>query len=593
MECGRMVIWVVIVLLCFQFEGSVALTFSSKLMHRFSDEAKSLWISRKGNASGDLWPKWYSFEYFQLLLGNDLKRQRMKLGSQNQLLFPSQGSQTLSFQNELDWLHYTWIDIGTPNVSFLVALDAGSDLLWVPCDCIQCAPLSASYYSFLDRDLREYSPSLSSTSRHLSCGHQLCELGPNCKNPNDPCPYIANYDDVENTSSAGFLAEDKLLLALVGDQKAQKTLQASVILGCGRKQSGSYLNGAAPDGVMGLGPGDISVPSLLAKAGLIRKSFSLCFDGNDSGTILFGDQGHASQQSTPFLPIQGTYVAYFVGVESYCVGNSCLKRSGFNALVDSGSSFTFLPSKVYNELVSEFDKQVNAKRISSQAGLWDYCYNASLQELHNIPSIQIKFPGNQNFVVHNPTYSLPHHQGFTMFCLTLQPIDDSYGIIGQNFMTGYRMVFDMENLKLGWSNSSCQDTSDGADENLAPLRMVNHQIHFQPMSNRESLGDMQILHQKDEVSWSEFGQRMRGYELWKRPNEISQRMAMILIDHETEAVGSGQHNELPLDSNVPDFRYSPPLIFRLHTNGNIPMILDDKRRIIILILFHTPDNLNP
>lgn len=46
-------------------------------------------------------------------------------------------------------LHYTWIDIGTPNVSFLVALDVGSDLLWVPCDCLQCAPLSASYYSSL------------------------------------------------------------------------------------------------------------------------------------------------------------------------------------------------------------------------------------------------------------------------------------------------------------------------------------------------------------------------------------------------------------------------------------------------------------
>jgi hypothetical protein len=46
-------------------------------------------------------------------------------------------------------LHYTWIDIGTPSTSFLVALDAGSDLLWVPCDCIQCAPLSASFYSNL------------------------------------------------------------------------------------------------------------------------------------------------------------------------------------------------------------------------------------------------------------------------------------------------------------------------------------------------------------------------------------------------------------------------------------------------------------
>lgn len=131
--------------------GSAALTFSSRLIHRFSDEAKALWTARNGNAGNGVvsWPKRNSLEYLELLIGNDLKRQRMKLGSQYPLLFPSQGSETLFFGNEFDWLHYTWIDIGTPNVSFLVALDAGSDLLWVPCDCIQCAPLSASYYNSL------------------------------------------------------------------------------------------------------------------------------------------------------------------------------------------------------------------------------------------------------------------------------------------------------------------------------------------------------------------------------------------------------------------------------------------------------------
>lgn len=46
-------------------------------------------------------------------------------------------------------LHYTWIDVGTPNTSFLVALDAGSDLFWVPCDCVQCASLSLSHHSML------------------------------------------------------------------------------------------------------------------------------------------------------------------------------------------------------------------------------------------------------------------------------------------------------------------------------------------------------------------------------------------------------------------------------------------------------------
>lgn len=74
-------------------------------------------------------------------------------------------------------------------------------------------------------------------------------------------------------------------------------------ISCGRKQTGSYLDGAAPNGLMGFGLEDISEPTLLAKAGLILNSFSICFDENDSGRIFFGDQGPLSQQSTPFFPI--------------------------------------------------------------------------------------------------------------------------------------------------------------------------------------------------------------------------------------------------------------------------------------------------
>lgn len=100
---GNHAVVLVVVVVCVMFDGSIGLTFSSKLIHRFSDEGEALWIRRNGNASGDLWPKRNSFECLQLLLGNDLKRQKMKLGLQNQLLFPAQGSRTFFFGNELDW----------------------------------------------------------------------------------------------------------------------------------------------------------------------------------------------------------------------------------------------------------------------------------------------------------------------------------------------------------------------------------------------------------------------------------------------------------------------------------------------------------
>ncbi|XP_054788225.1 aspartic proteinase-like protein 1 isoform X2 [Prosopis cineraria] len=448
-------------------EGMFGLTFSSKLIHVYSDEAKAIWVSRSKNLSAESWPKRNSSEYFRLLLGSDLTRQRMKLGSQYDFLYPSEGSETLFFGDDLYWLHYTWIDIGTPNVSFLVALDAGSDLLWVPCDCIECAPLSANYYNGLDRDLSEYSPSLSSTSRHLPCSHQLCNPVATCESPREACSYNSKYYSA-NTSSSGLLIEDKLHLESHGKHAAQSSLDASIILGCGRKQSGEYLVGAAPDGVMGLGPGSISVPSLLAKAGLIKDSFSFCLNENDSGRILFGDQGHASQQYTPFLPIDGEFAAYVVGVESFCVGSSYLKKTGFQALIDTGTSFTYLPDEVYKLVVSEFDKHVNASRVVLRQYPWEYCYKVSSHELDNIPTLKLTFSRNQTFRIHYPMYTTPSNQEYTIACLTIVQTDDDYGTIGQNFLKGYHMIFDRENLRFGWSSSNCEDSTGDEANFTAP-----------------------------------------------------------------------------------------------------------------------------
>jgi len=45
--------------------------------------------------------------------------------------------------------------------------------------------------------------------------------------------------------------------------------------------------------------------------------------------------------------------AYVVGAESFCVGSLCLKETWFQLLIDSGSSFTYLPNEVYQKVVME------------------------------------------------------------------------------------------------------------------------------------------------------------------------------------------------------------------------------------------------
>jgi hypothetical protein len=224
-----------------------------------------------------------------------------------------------------------------------------------------------------DRDLSVYSPAASSTSKHLSCTNNLCALRHNCKTKSHACPYIVEYVS-DNTSTSGSLVEDVLYLSSGSELASGHSVKPRVVIGCGRIQSGRFLNGGALDGLLGLGLSDISVPSLLAKEGLMQNSFSMCFQSDDSGRIFFGDQGASDQKITPFLAFNGTHPTYIVGVEGIHVGSATVKGSSFKVLIDSGTSFTYLPSDAFKGLTKEFDEQVTYPKTYYEGLPWDHCY---------------------------------------------------------------------------------------------------------------------------------------------------------------------------------------------------------------------------
>lgn len=80
--------------------AAAAGVYSSRLIHGFSDEVASIWASKGKNVTV---PELGSAEHMRLLLSSDLKRQKLKLGSQNQLLVPSKGSETFFYGNDMGW----------------------------------------------------------------------------------------------------------------------------------------------------------------------------------------------------------------------------------------------------------------------------------------------------------------------------------------------------------------------------------------------------------------------------------------------------------------------------------------------------------
>lgn len=195
---------------------------------------------------------------------------------------------------------------------------------------------------------------------------------------------------------------------------------------------------------MGLGLGEMALPNSLAKAGLVRNSFSMCFQPDNSGRIFFGDKGTASQQTTPFLPIDETHPLFRVALDKISVGSTILDVGGMEIIVDSGTSFTYFPSEAYSLLTNEFDVQMAQTRTPYDP--WDFCYPVSNG---NFPSLSIDFSGGGNFSVYSPMIGLQSDNGATdAFCLAI--LEGETAILGQNFMRNYQLIFDHEEGKLGW-----------------------------------------------------------------------------------------------------------------------------------------------
>ncbi|XP_012848265.1 PREDICTED: aspartic proteinase-like protein 1, partial [Erythranthe guttata] len=191
-------------------------------------------------------------------------------------------------------LHYSYIRVGTPAAFFLVALDTGTDLFWLPCDCPNCP----RYYNRSDGsrfDLEIYSPSNSTTSKPLPCSSPICGPKRRCSVKDNACAYEILHN---NASSSGILVDDVLHLGT--DTNPQDPVDVAVTLGCGKNQTGDYLNRGGRNGVFGLGMDSISVPSILASKNITANSFSVCFVTDGRGRIEFGDKGSADQKTTPF-----------------------------------------------------------------------------------------------------------------------------------------------------------------------------------------------------------------------------------------------------------------------------------------------------
>ncbi|XP_047326826.1 aspartic proteinase CDR1-like [Impatiens glandulifera] len=326
--------------------------------------------------------------------------------------------------------------IGTPPFKQLAIVDTGSDTTWT-----QCLPCNICF----KQKQPIFNSEKSSTFQPLPCTSSSCndlQLDKTCYKANTTCGYRVSYGD--QSYSTGVLATETYTIGGISFPK--------LVYGCSHASHGEFQRDSS--GIVGLGDGTLSLINQFRKT--IQRKFSYCLlsdhkKGKNS-KINFGSNAVVSGSKVVSTPIekrdQDTY--YYLTLEGMSVGKSrfpCnattrygkdgpIKQAG-NIIIDSGTTLTFLPATLCDNIENSMKRAINAHPIQDPEGYFTLCYKKTKK--FTAPTITAHFAGGADLKL--PwTSTFYIDDDLDMMCLGFTASEDVniYGNIAQrDYLIGY------------------------------------------------------------------------------------------------------------------------------------------------------------
>ncbi|GAU27814.1 hypothetical protein TSUD_113940 [Trifolium subterraneum] len=350
---------------------------------------------------------------------------------------------TLTFDN--DGVYLMSYSIGTPPFKVNGLIDTATDMVWV-----QCKPCNICY----NQTSPIFNPSKSSSYQKIPCSSRTCKSLENipCSHDDDTCQYESRYGG--GTASHGDLSMETLTMNFTSDSSESFP---NFLIGCGHTNNMAYNKNGHISGIIGFGPGPMSLINQLGSS--IGWKFSYCLNGvrsNLSSKLNFGDAAIVSI----VRPASGN-LSYYLNLKAFSVGNKRLKFKGFKReglnistqtiIIDSGTTVTIVPHRFYTKLESAVAKAVKLERVQDHTGSFNLCYNTTSKH-SNFPVIIAHFSGADVKLDSKGTF-VAIEEGVE--CLTFRPSPRGGALFGnlaqQNFLVGY----DLKNNIVSFKPTDC------------------------------------------------------------------------------------------------------------------------------------------
>lgn len=401
------------------------------------------------------------------------------------LMMRSGGIRTLGAVR--DGYFYTTLYLGTPPQPFDLIIDTGSTMTYVPCsNCKQCGKHKGL----------PFNPELSSTFEPIHCSDSRCFCGnPSCTCDNGKCYYARHY--AERSSSAGWLVQDMYSFPDNGTA-------VPVSFGCSNLETGEIYKQAA-DGLLGMGHNVNAFHNQLAASGVIDPVFSLCFGFPSGGGMFLGDVDLPPEIDLRYTPLVDTgYHYYNLRLDGIQIAgqpidvNPQVYTEGYGTVMDSGTTFTYLPTPAYQAILEQITSYVKDKGpvrfINSDSGFDDICWRGvsdSLEELAGaFPVVQLMFADDV------PLRLLPHRYlfrgGNNVYCLGVFDNQNQGTLIGSITVRDVLVQYDVLRKRVGFAEVDCRTLGmalpDGNPQNYRgpAVREMPETIKFSTQTNEHT-----------------------------------------------------------------------------------------------------------
>ena len=349
------------------------------------------------------------------------------------------GTLSVELANE-ETLYFMDVKIGTPAQSIKLHVDTGSSDLWVNVANSQiCAqsnhPCAAS---------GTYSANDSSTYQYMNS--------------------VFNITYVDGTGATGDYASD--VVEIGGTTLKDQTF-------------GIGYTSSAQQGILGLGyPLDEAlasytdgqtypnVPQQLVDNGVINsQAYSLWLNDlqSSTGTILFGgvntEKFSGSLETLPIIKEDGfdaEFIIALTGVGANGTAGSIGSNLRLPALLDSGSSLTYLPTDITDTIYNAVGAQYNQEQGTAYVDCGLAKSDQSIEFTFSSPTISV--PMSELIVITGSD------GGENICIMGISPIDSGTLVLGDTFIRSAYIVYDLTNNEISLAQTKFNSTTDNIME---------------------------------------------------------------------------------------------------------------------------------